>query len=305
MSIGQRSEEAMQHPIGIVGAGRLAQALGRSLYRRGAPVAALAGRTQSGARQAASFIGPGVRPLPCLEIPNQASRVLIAVPDTKIAEVAATLAQGGMRSGVALHTCGAYGPEILAPLIQAGVHGGVLHPLQTITDPEKGSDDLMGIAFGIGGDDEAASWGEQLVRLLEGRPLRVRAGRWAHYHAGAAIACNGLFALIESGVQLLGEAGIQPRDALSALSPLCRASLENALQMGPAVALTGPIARGDAGTVSEHLHALNDLDPTLGDLYKALGERILQLVSRDKLSGRQLEEIERLLRREQGASSGQ
>ncbi len=295
MPIDESSEGADRHAIGIVGAGRLAQALGRALQQRGEAIAVLAGRNPSGSRRAASFVGADVRPIACEDVPKEVSRVLIAVPDTEVASVAASLVRGGMRAGAALHTCGAHGPEILAPLIQAGVSVGVLHPLQTVSDPEKGSDDLAGIAFGIGGDAVAMGWAERLVRALDGRPLQVKPDRWMHYHAGAAIACNGLFALIEAGMELLGEAGIQPEDALPALGPLCRTSLENALRMGPAAALTGPIRRGDSGTVSQHLRALGDMEPTLADMYKALGVRILGLVDQDRLSPGQAQEIKRLL----------
>ena len=66
---------------------------------------------------------------------------------------------------------------------------------------------------------------------------------------------------------VLGRAGVEePRRVLG---PLMRAALDNALRMGDA-ALTGPVARGDVGTVEDHLRELGRLSPEIRRTYVAL-----------------------------------
>src|SRR5262245_39581991 len=118
-------------PIGIVGAGAVAQALGRCLHGCGQPVFGVASRSREHAEAAARFIGAGVRAVDVSELPANVSRVLVAVRDEGIQPVAELLARSGMSGGIALHTCGAAGSDALKPLQNAGVACGVLHPLQT------------------------------------------------------------------------------------------------------------------------------------------------------------------------------
>ena len=92
------------------------------------------------------------------EFQRHATRVLIAVPDDAIGDVAGILAAAGMHRGIALHTSGARGPEVLAALAAAGVACGTLHPLQTVANPPEGVRVLPGVAFAIDGAPEAAAW---------------------------------------------------------------------------------------------------------------------------------------------------
>ena len=53
------------------------------------------------------------------------------------------------------------------------------------------------------------------------------------------------------------------------MAPLLSASLDNALRHGDS-ALTGPVARGDARTVADHLEQLADQSPVVSDAYRSL-----------------------------------
>jgi predicted short-subunit dehydrogenase-like oxidoreductase (DUF2520 family) len=160
-------------PIGIAGTGRVAQALGRLLGDAGEPVFAVAGRDAVRTAAAAEFIGHGAEAVSFERLAARAGRVLIAVSDDAISEVAARLAAAGMRSGAALHTCGARGPEELAPLQAAGVSCGVLHPLQTIATAERGVAVLGGAWFAVAGDDAASAWARRICELLGAKVLAV------------------------------------------------------------------------------------------------------------------------------------
>lgn len=282
-------------PIGIAGAGRVAQALARLLCNRGEPVVAVASRTPEHASAAARFIGD-VDVVEYDQLPKRCSRVLIAVSDDALTDVAARLAHGGMRGGAALHTCGARGAEAIAELARTGVSCGVLHPLQAVSSPEQGVAALPGATFGISGAGEAARWAEQIVALIEGTPLRIAPGREALYHAAAVMASNYVVALIDASVELLRAAGVAEDEALRALRPLVENNVRNALTFTPERALTGPIERGDAETVALHMEALREATPELRQLYGALGLRVLSLSRRRGLDEAYAQRVERCLR---------
>ena len=268
------------HPIGIVGAGAVAQALGRLLQTRGEPIVALASRTPASAEQAAAFVGSSVQAVRYSEIPRLTTRVIIAIADEGIAPVAKALAAAEL-TGIVLHTSGASGFAPLAPLRQVGVACGVLHPLQTVVSPEQGVSQLDGVAFGTAGDPEAVDWAGAIVRLLNGTLLPVAADHLASYHAGAVMASNALVAAIDAALVLMHQAGIEEQLALRAIGPLSRTSVENTLRLGPETALTGPIARGDTATVAAHLAAVDRAPASTAALYRATARHLLS-VARDR-----------------------
>jgi len=286
----------MTGAIGIAGAGRVAQALGRLLRERGEPVVAVASRDPERARAAAAFIG-NVEAAPYSALPRCATRAIVAVSDDAIPHVAALLAESGMCGGAALHTCGARGPDALDALAARGVSCATLHPLQTVTSPEQGVQALPGAFFGVIGEGEAARWAESVAALLDGRALRIAARYAPLYHAAAVAASNYVVALVDAAVMLMSAAGVAAADALAALKPLVAASAANALSLGPERALTGPIERGDLATVAGHCAALRAVPPELRGLYRALGLHTLDIARRRGLDEASARGIEDLLRR--------
>jgi predicted short-subunit dehydrogenase-like oxidoreductase (DUF2520 family) len=277
----------------------MGQALGRLLRERGESMVAVASRSPERAAEAAAFVGGGARAATYAEIPHHAARILIAVPDDAIGDVARVLAGAGMHRGTALHTSGARGPEALAPLAAAGVACGTLHPLQTVANPAEGVRGLPGVAFAVDGAPEAAAWAEHLVAVLGGVSLHIPAASRPLYHAAAVMASNYVTTLMRTAVMLMKEAGVEDGSARRALEPLALTSVENALQFGPAAALTGPIARGDVDTVSGHLVAMAEAPPGVERLYRALGPATLEIARERGLAEVQAGKIEELLRKEE------
>ena len=300
--------------IGIVGPGRLGQALGHLLYKLGQPVMAVAGRDLPGkpggdlsrTSSAARFIGSNVRAVQISEIPTLCSHILITVPDDALPSVARSLAESlaGVPETVtaALHTSGARGPEALAPLQDRGISCGTLHPLQTIANPEQGAADLPGSYFGITAEAEALGWAREICRLLHGHPLTIPAERRPFYHAAAVMASNYIMAMIDAAVILFEQCGVSREDALPALAPMIRSSVANTLASGPERALTGPIERGDARTVESHLRALSNsaesVPESVRELYRYAGLHVAALARR-KSPGTDRRIIEELLRGEE------
>jgi predicted short-subunit dehydrogenase-like oxidoreductase (DUF2520 family) len=288
-----RATDWSASPIGIAGGGRVGQAIGRLLYENNQPVVCVASRTIESARAAAIFIGSDVEPVSLAELAERAPRVLICVPDSALEALAGSLE---LRAGIALHTCGARGADALGVLAKRNVSCGAIHPLQTVADPASGVRGLRGIAFAIAGDAPALAWAEQIVHAAHGRALLIADPARPLYHSAAVMASNYVVALMAAAEELMGAAGIAPADARYALAPLASASLENALRVGPAAALTGPIERGDAGTVATHLGALRAASDTVATLYRAAGLQTLAVARQRGLAEEPASRMERLLR---------
>jgi predicted short-subunit dehydrogenase-like oxidoreductase (DUF2520 family) len=157
----------------------------------------------------------------------------------------------------------------------------MLHPLQMIMSAEQGVNSFSDVTFGLSGDPEAIAWAGEIVEVVtggRGESLHIEPDRLSYYHAGAVMASNAVIAVLDAAVILLAQAGIERDAALRAVGPLARTSLENAIRSGPQAALTGPIARGDAGTVAAHREALRDVDQTVAKLYEAAAG-LLQLMN--------------------------
>jgi predicted short-subunit dehydrogenase-like oxidoreductase (DUF2520 family) len=284
-----------KQPIGIAGTGRIAQAFGRLLRGSGEPVVAVAGRNPERTQAAAVFIG-AVKATTLSNLPQFATRILIAVSDEAITEVAATLAAAGMHGGSALHTCGALGPEALDPLSRVGVSCGALHPLQTVATPEQGVIVLRNVSFAVDGEGAALRWAEGIVSLLEGRTLHIRPSHRVLYHAAAVMAANYTVALLDAAVMLMKAAGVAEQEAMEALAPLAQNSLANALTLGPAKALTGPVSRGDKSTIAKHLRALADVPGPTRELYRCAGLQALAVARSQGLSDTKAKAVEEILK---------
>ena len=266
-----------QMTIGIVGAGRIAQSLGHLLNRRGATVVSVAARRWASAEGAALFIGSPARPVTLSQLTAEADHLILCVTDSALPALAQELQRNGFSRGCVLHTSGGAGLLPLASLAAAGVATGVLHPLQTVPTPEAGATNLPGSYFAIGGDLPAVEWANELVALLQGHALHIEADAWPLYHAAAVMASNYQCALVDSALELLVCSGIDRETALAAIGPIIRAAAHNNAVHGPVNALTGPIARGDAGTVTAHLTALAAASLETRQLYVAAGLRTLPI----------------------------
>jgi predicted short-subunit dehydrogenase-like oxidoreductase (DUF2520 family) len=193
---------------------------------------------------------------------------------------------------VAFHLSGALGTDPLAPLLSRGYGIGALHPLQTLADPVLGARQLRGVFFSLSGDPPAMAVARRLVHHLGGSTVAIPVSRRPLYHAAAVFASNYLATLVAASGRLLSQAGVPDDEALDAILPLARGSLENLIRMGPVQALTGPISRGDLETVRLHLRTL---EPGARRLYAALGLETLRLAEEGGLEPDVAEAIRALL----------
>jgi predicted short-subunit dehydrogenase-like oxidoreductase (DUF2520 family) len=262
----------------IVGAGRTGLSLGLRLHR----ARAVARLTISGRRPVAPdhplFAGrrPPARYLASLDTgPADADAIVVAVPDRAIEEVAGRIAALALPTHLpVLHTSGSRGGDTLAALAERGHPVGSAHPLAALADPVDGAERLAGATWGIEGAAEALALAEQIVAACGGRALRLAPGGKAVYHAAAVFASNYAVTLLSVAERLMESAGVAAEDARPALAGLAAGAVENVGARGPAAALTGPVARGDAETVASHLARLSADERAL---YCLLGREALRL----------------------------
>ena len=198
-----------------------------------------------------------------------------------------------MYSGQAMvHTSGALGAEVLAPAMAAGTQVGAFHPLVAFADVERAVTDLHGATIAIEADDQLADLLARMAEAIGGRPVRLAPGSKSAYHAAAVLAAGGFVALLDAIVELGRVAGLDEAGSLAIYGPLIEGTLGNARTLGVAAALTGPITRGDSGTLRDHLATLRDHAPGVVALYRAAAEREIDIAAaRGTLAPERLEAL--------------
>lgn len=257
--------------VGVVSAGRVGTAIAEALERAGHIVGAVVATSPQSRRRAAQRLAES-QVLALAQVVARSELLIIAVPDAVLADVVDDVAATGLlRPGtVVWHTAGAHGIGILAPLTSAGALPLAIHPAMTFVGGVDDTDRLATACFGITAADEIGyTVAQSLVYEIGGQPVRIAEADRTLYHAALAHGANHLVALISDAVAALdvavrrGAGDEEPtvRIAESILGPLVTAALRNVLDLGPA-ALTGPVARGDADAVADHLAALAGLPAT-------------------------------------------
>jgi predicted short-subunit dehydrogenase-like oxidoreductase (DUF2520 family) len=212
---------------------------------------------------------PGVPVVPPPDVCATADLVLLTVPDDDLPRLVGGLATtGALRSGqLVAHTSGRYGIGVLAPAVAVGALPMALHPVMTFTGTSVDLDRLAGCVFGVTVPQALTPIADALVLEMGGEPVHVLEERRALYHAALAHAANHLVTLVTSSADLLRASGVT--EPARVLEPLLSAALDNALREGDA-ALTGPVARGDAGTVAAHVAAIGEVSSQTRAAYVAL-----------------------------------
>lgn len=260
--------------VGVVSAGRVGSVLGATLARAGHSVVAASGLSAASVRRAELLL-PETPLLPPDEVVRRSDLVLLALPDDALAGmVRGLIATGSLRQGqILVHTSGAHGVEVLRPAAEIGVLCLALHPAMTFTGRPEDVERLASACVGVtaeAADDAAWSVGEALVVEMGAEPVRIPEAARPLYHAALTHGANHLITLVADSADLLRSAGVESAERL--VGPLLSAALDNVLRHGDR-ALTGPVARGDAGTVRAHLDELAEHAPEVLPSYVTLAHR--------------------------------
>jgi predicted short-subunit dehydrogenase-like oxidoreductase (DUF2520 family) len=280
--------------IGFIGAGTVGTALAARLAGRGYLVVAVSSRSRASAQRLAQAAS-GCQVFDSNQaIADNAELVFITTPDDVIATVAAEVKWHPGQSVV--HCSGADSVDILQPAREAGAEVGAFHPLQTFASPEQAMENIPGSTFALEAEEPLLGILKDMAAALEGQWVELKSSDKVLYHAAAVLACNYMVTLTKLATDLWQTFDVSPPQATKALVPLLRGTLHNIETIGIPQCLTGPIARGDIGTINKHLDALKSTTPHLVSTYRELGRQTIPIaVAKGKISQSQAKELQTIL----------
>jgi len=255
--------------IALIGSGRTGLALARLFSKRDIPVSVVVDIDLQEAEACQRLCSSTVISTQLDELPQNTSIVLIAVPDDAIADVGDQLAAGNIitRNIIAVHTSGLLSSRVLNKISDSGGLVASFHPCTSFVAGAPVS--LEGVCVTLEGDDEAVQRLTKLACQLGAIPKQISADAKPLYHAACALASNHFVALLHVVSQIM--TGLGDPDGIESLLPLIRTTLDHVEESGVDGALTGPVSRGDSGTVQQHIRALAQYDPAILDIYRTTG----------------------------------
>lgn len=271
--------------IGIIGAGKVGTAFAIYLNQHGYSIHGIYSRNFSSAHYAAELtsstafenLGDWVTEIDIL---------FITTPDDSIQKVCFDLIHLNLLTAgqIVVHMSGACSSALLSSAKEVGCYTFSLHPLQSFADIENSVSALSSTVFTLEGDVAECKIIEQLLIDLDNEFFLLSTEHKALYHSAACIFSNYLTTLLNEGIEYLQAVGFEKDKALKAVSPLIFGTLQNAFHLGTTYSLTGPIARGDVGTLSNHIEAITNVFPEKLKWYVMMGQKTLDLAAKAKLT---------------------
>jgi predicted short-subunit dehydrogenase-like oxidoreductase (DUF2520 family) len=294
--------------IGFIGAGTVGTALAVLLSQKGYEFVGASRRHRGAVEKmggSGSNLQTQVSNLHLLEsnqvVAEAAEIVFITTPDDAIGTAVKEVEWKPGQSVV--HCSGADTTYILEPARQAGARVGCFHPLQTLASVRQAIENIPGSTFALEAEEPLLTTLKEMATALGGRWIILKAGDKVAYHAAAVFASNYLVTLVKMSADLWQTFGVPTDQATKALLPLIRGTLNNIENIGIPQCLTGPIARGDTGTVNKHIETLYEKAPSLLSTYKELGRQTIPIATgKGKINEKQARELETILKTNQEIS---
>ncbi|MFC2052519.1 Rossmann-like and DUF2520 domain-containing protein [Chloroflexota bacterium] len=281
--------------LGFIGAGTVGTALAMRLSDRGYPVVAVSSRSQASAEKLAQAVS-GCRAVGDNQAAADAAELIfITTPDSAIPRVVSEIKWRPGQSVV--HCSGADSTETLEPARKSGARVGTFHPLQTFASVKQAVDNIPGSTFAIEAEEPLLTTLKDMATALDGTWIELKASDKVIYHAAAVIACNYMVTLVKLATDLWQTFNVPTNRATKALMPLLQGTLNNIDNVGIPQCLTGPIARGDTGTVKKHINALQKSAPAVLSTYRELGLQTIPIaLAKGNINQSQAEELQSILK---------
>jgi predicted short-subunit dehydrogenase-like oxidoreductase (DUF2520 family) len=280
--------------IGFIGAGTVGTALAVLLGGRGYDFVGASRRSPKSNSAKSSLVHNFNFINSNQEVADASDIVFITTPDDVITDVVEQVHWRARQSVV--HCSGADSTDILEPARNAGAMVGGFHPLQTFAGVKEAIENIPGSTFAIEAEEPLKTTLKDMAAAMDGQSIELKAEDKVAYHAAAVFACNYLVTLVKLATDLWQTFSISPELATRALIPLIRGTLHNIETIGIPDCLTGPIARGDTGTIKKHIKALEEKTPGLLSSYKELGKQTITIaLAKGKIARKQAGELEAIL----------
>lgn len=279
---------------GFIGAGITGTALAVTLSQKGWPAVGVYSRTLSSAQNLAKLVPDCQVCYTAQEMADAAEMVFITTPDDVITRVCSEVRWHEGQSIV--HCSGAHSMDILESARKLGASVGSFHPLQTFAGVDQAIKNLPGSTFALEAEGPLLSTLKELAELLNGNWVVLKPGDKVLYHTAAVFVCNYLVTLVKLALDLWKDFGVSSKEATRALLPLMKGTINNIDNIGLPDCLTGPVARGDSGTIERHLNALEARSLSLLTTYKELGLQTIPIaLAKGKIDEQKAEEMRALL----------
>jgi predicted short-subunit dehydrogenase-like oxidoreductase (DUF2520 family) len=267
--------------LNVIGCGKVGKTMTRLWIRHQVfVVGSILNRSLRSAQTAVEFVGGG-RAVPDLAHLGRTDVVMISTWDKVIADCCRQLADSELLGPgtIVFHCSGSLPSGVLAPAQRRGAAIASLHPVKSFADPSVAEATFAGTFCALEGDATAVAVLQNALARCGARTFPVDPNFKTIYHAAPVFASNYLVALVEIGVRCFAKAGVSRETALAILEPLVAGTVSNVVRLGPAAALTGPIARGEPCVVAQQAEALRRWDENLQEIYVRLGQIALELAT--------------------------
>ena len=280
--------------LGFIGAGTVGTALSVRLSSKGYPIAAVSSRSRTSAENLARAVD-GCHVFNSNQgVADNAELIFVTTPDDAIASVVSQIQWHPGQSVV--HCNGAASTDILQPAKEFGAQVGAFHPLQTFASAKQAIENIPGSTFAVEAEEPLLSTLKDMAAALDGHWVELKASDKVLYHAAAVIACNYMVTMVKLATDLWQTFAVPPHQATQALLPLLQGTINNIDAVGIPQCLTGPIARGDIGTIKKHLDALQEKAPSLLSTYRELGLQTIPIaVAKGRINQQQAQELRAIL----------
>ncbi len=270
-----------QFTISIVGAGKVGTTFALLFRRAGYHVVSIISRKKNSAKKLARIVRCRSFSDSLSDIHSATRIIVIAVPEEYIFDIAKEITK---RSNLdfsklaVFHTSGSLTSDALEPLHMKGAMTFSLHPIQSFSKVSTLAHQLArmkDVVYGFEGNKTALLLARQLVKDLHGKLVQIPKEEKILYHIACVFASNYSTVLLGTVDELVKRIGSGIK--LAHFEPLVKTSIENAFQLTPKMALTGPIARGSSVTIENHLRELRKADKPLALLYQQIGMQALKM----------------------------
>lgn len=294
MSLAQVRHKMLK--LGFIGAGTVGTALAIRLSSKGYRIVAVSSRSQDSAMNLAQAVGDCKVFDNNQSVADTAEFVFITTPDDAIPNVVSQIQWHEGQSVV--HCSGADSADILQQARESGARVGVFHPLQTFAGIRQAIENIAGSTFALEAEQPLLDIFKDMATALDGHWVELKASDKVIYHAAAVIACNYMVTLVKLATDLWQTFSIPQHQAIQALLPLLRGTINNIETVGIPQCLTGPIARGDVGTIEKHLDALRKVAPGIADIYQELGLQTIPIaLAKGRINQARAEELQAVLKK--------
>ncbi|KEH97079.1 hypothetical protein Z962_05070 [Clostridium botulinum C/D str. BKT12695] len=273
--------------IGFIGGGRVGFSLGRYFVEKGLSISGYYSRTYRPAYEASKFTNSNSYEK-LSDLIKNSDTIFITTPDDAIHDVWNKMYNCDVKGKIICHTSGSLSSEIFSNINNSGAFGYSIHPMFPFCDKFNDYKKLNTAYFSIEGDTKYLHYLYSVLSSLGNKVFLMKSQNKKLYHLANVTVSNLVLSIIDLGCEYLNKCGISNEDAINAFFPLIESNIKNLKENGVLKAITGPVERGDIGTIKKHMEVIPHEDK---EMYKCLSSNLLRLskIKNPEVNYRELE----------------